>query len=209
MSDRPRRPVRLPGWRLDRAEGELDPAVQLRIAHDSARALVRRLRDGDDDLVERMVAYTDEHGLATLAELWSVAGPRSLPGTLWRLSLLRAMIRESSAGAALMFRRGVDALATADEVVAGAAEPAGPDEMLRLADDVLHGAYAGDFAVALDRAAAFCRVCSAGAAALADAADGAGDDATAAEFTARAARLDDSAREFTASARLERKGSLD
>ena len=41
-----------------------------------------------EDRWERMVAYTDEHGLDTLAELWSRAGARSLPGALWRLSLL-------------------------------------------------------------------------------------------------------------------------
>lgn len=210
MADRPRRPVRVPGHAFEAHEGGLDPAVTLRIAHDSARALVHRVRVSDDpDLVERMVAYTDEHGLETLAELWSRAGARTLPGALWRLSILRALIRTDSAGVALLFQRGSEVLATADVVVAGAESPTGPDEIRVLADAVLRGAYVGDMAVALDRAAAFCRTAAAGAADLADDADATADDTRAAELTARAARLSASARDFAACARLERAGSLD
>ena len=74
---RPHRPVRVPATAFEGIEGGLDPAVELRIAHDSARALVHRVRESDDpDLVERMVAYTDEHGLDTLAELWARASAR-------------------------------------------------------------------------------------------------------------------------------------
>jgi hypothetical protein len=210
MSDRPLRPVKRPASAFEAFEGGLDPAVSMRIAHDSARALVHRVRTSDDpDLVERMVAYTDEHGLDTLAELWSRSGARTLPGALWRLSLLRALIRGDPQGSALLFQRGSEVLATADVVVAGAESPTGPAEIRVLADQVLRGAYEGDFAIALDRAAAFCRTAAAGAADLADDADLAADDPRAAEFTTRAARLASSARDFTACARLERAGSLD
>jgi hypothetical protein len=210
MTDRPMRPVRRPSSAFDALEGGLDPAVALRIAHDSARALVHRVRSSDDpDLVERMVAFTDEHGLDTLAELWSRAGARTLPGALWRLSLLRALIRQDPAGTALLFQRGSEVLSTADVVVAGAESPTGPDEIRVLADAVLRGVYDGDVAVAFDRAAAFCRTAAAGAADLADDADTAADDARAAELTARAARLTSSGRDFTACAALERAGSLD
>ncbi|MBX9472561.1 DNA-directed RNA polymerase subunit beta [Microcella sp.] len=210
MVDQPRRPVRLPSEAFDVQPGGLDPAVTMRIAHDSARALVHRVRASDDpDLIERMVAYTDEHGLDVLAELWSQSGPRTLPGALWRLSLLRALVRGDAAGAALVFQRGSEVLSTADVVIAGAESPTGPDEILRLADQVLRGAYDGDFAVALDRAAAFCRTSAAGAADLADDADAALDDARASDFTTRAARLAATARDFTACARLERAGTLD
>ncbi|KRF33571.1 hypothetical protein [Yonghaparkia sp. Soil809] len=210
MADRHHRPVRVPSAHFEAYEGGLDPAVTLRIAHDSARALVHRVRASDDpDLIERMVAYTDEHGLDTLAELWSRAGARSLPGALWRLSLLRALIRADPAGTALLFQRGSEVLATADVVVAGAEAPTGPDQIRDLADAVLRGAYVGDFAVALERAAAFCRTAAAGAADLADDADDAVDDARAAELTTRAARLAASARDFAACARLERAGDLD
>ncbi|MFN4000665.1 DNA-directed RNA polymerase subunit beta [Microcella sp.] len=210
MNDRPMRPVRRPSSAFDAIEGGLDPAVALRIAHDSARALVHRVRSSDDpDLVERMVAFTDEHGLDTLAELWSRAGARTLPGALWRLSLLRALIRQDPAGTALLFQRGSEVLSTADVVVAGAESPTGPDEIRVLADAVLRGVYDGDVAVAFDRAAAFCRTAAAGAADLADDADAAADDSRAAELTARAARLTSSGRDFTACAALERAGSLD
>ena len=70
-------------------------------------------------------------------------------------------------------------------------------------------AYVGDFAVALVRAAAFCRTAAAVAADLADDADAVVDDARAADLTTRAARLAASARDFTACARLERAGDLD
>ena len=56
--------MRLPSAAFEVQEGGLDPAVTLRIAHDSARALVHRVRASDDpDLVERMVAFTDEQGV--------------------------------------------------------------------------------------------------------------------------------------------------
>ncbi|GAA1701950.1 hypothetical protein GCM10009792_22830 [Microcella alkalica] len=209
MADRHHRPVRVPSAHFEAYEGGPDPAVELRIAHDSARALVHRVRASDDpDLIERMVAYTDEHGLDTLAELWSRAGARSLPGALWRLSLLRALIRADPAGTALLFQRGSEVLSTADVVVAGAEAPTGPDQISDLADAVLRGAYVGDFAIALERAAAFCRTASAGAADLADDSDSV-DDARAADLTTRAARLAASGRDFSACARLERAGDLD
>lgn len=211
MSERPHRPMRVPSSHFEAYEGGIDPAVQLRIAHDSARALVHRVRAADDaDVVERMVAYTDEHGLDTLAELWAQAGSRTLPGALWRLSLLRAMIRQDARGTALIYQRGSEVLAaSAHVVVAGAEAPTGPDEILRLADEVLRGAFSGDFAVALERAAAFCRVSAAGAADLADDADAGLDDARAGAMTGRASRLADSAEDFTACAALERRGTLD
>jgi hypothetical protein len=51
-------------------------------------------------------------------------------------------------------------------VVAGVAEPPGPDELRRMVDDVLRGIAGGDFAVTLFRAAAFARVVAAGRATL-------------------------------------------
>ncbi|MER3388828.1 MAG: DNA-directed RNA polymerase subunit beta [Microcella sp.] len=209
MNDRPMRPVKRSNDAFEAFEGGLDPALELRIAHDSARALVHRVRSSDDpDLVERMVAYTDEHGLDTLAELWARASARSLPGALWRLSLLRALIRQDPDGTSLMFQRGSEILRTADVVVAGAEAPTGPAQIRDLADAVLRGAYTGDFAIALDRAAAFCRTAASGAADLADAADLVVNDDRAADFTSRASRLATSAEDFTACARLERRGAL-
>ena len=64
-------------------------------------------------------------------------------------------------------------------------------------DDILRGAFEGDFAVALERAAAFCAVASAGSADL----DGH-------EALLRATRLQQMAADLAASARLWRAGSL-
>ena len=52
--------------------------------------------------------------------------------------------------------------AEVSHAVAGVVDPPGPQEVHDLVDAVLHGVYAGDLAVALERAAAFCRVVSAG-----------------------------------------------
>lgn len=48
-----------------------------------------------------------------------------------------------------------------NHAVAGV-DPPGPDEVQRVADEILRGVFAGDFAVALERAAAFCHVVSSG-----------------------------------------------
>ena len=53
-------------------------------------------------------------------------------------------------------------------MIAGAPVPAIPDELVAVIDTILRGAFTGDFAVALDRAAAFCRVQASGATHLAD-----------------------------------------
>ena len=122
----------------------------------------------DPAVVDRLVAYTDEHGIDALAELWSRATPHSLPGALWRIYLVRVMIRQDAEGVALLFQRGTEVLRTIDPVVAGRHRPPGPHEVTDLADHILRGLFEGDFAVALDRAAAFCRVEAQGASSVAD-----------------------------------------
>lgn len=99
-------------------------------------------------------------------------------------------------------------LRTIDTVVAGATLPTGPDEITALADQILRGLFTGDFAIALDRAAAYCRVAAAGCTSVADDRD-AVDPARASELTTRALRLAIIADELTACARLYREHSLD
>ncbi|MCS0498773.1 DNA-directed RNA polymerase subunit beta [Protaetiibacter mangrovi] len=186
-----------------------DPAVTRRIAHDTARSLVSRVRDaGDPSVVDRVVGFTDEHGLETIAELWAMSGPRTLPGALWRIYLLRVMIRQDPDGVALLFQRGTEVLATIDPIVAGAPTPAGPQEVLELSDRILRGVFEGDFADALERAAAFCRVEAAGAASVADDQDAAAPERST-ELTTRAARLTTIAEDLASCARLARDDSLD
>lgn len=110
---------------------------------------------------EQFLTLADRIGLETLAELWRGSEPGSLPGSLWALYLLRAWCRDHADEVVQLWRAGRP-YAPADEVVAGVAEDADPGAMLALADAVLTGAYRGDFAVALERAAAFFRVVAAG-----------------------------------------------
>jgi hypothetical protein len=147
--------------------GGPDPAQRIEAAHATAEALVRHGRSGDEAVTARLVALTDEHGIDQIAELWADRPADTLPGTLWRLYALRAGIRQDPVELARAFDVGRHR-AQVHEAVAGVGEPPGPDEVRALADGVLAGAFAGDLAVALERAAAFCRVVSTGWAILAD-----------------------------------------
>ena len=90
-------------------------------------------------------------------------------------------------------------------VVAGVAQPPGPDEVRALADAVLTGVYAGQFDVALERASAFCRVVAAGRALRADDDP---DPASGVRATNRAASLQQTAEDLEAAARSWRAGDL-
>ena len=202
MADDFHKPTKYSGDWFDGVEAGEDPATVLRVAHDTAHALVDRARETDDpEALERLVAFTDANGIDAIAELWARSSPRSLPGALWRIYLLRLVIRQDAAGTSLLFQRGTEILRTIDAAVAGAPEPTGPEEITELADQILRGLFRGDFAIALERAAAFSRILSAGASSLADDADPVHPD-RATELTTRADRLALTAEEFTACARL-------
>ena len=209
MSDDFHKPTLFGGREFEAYAGTRDPAATMRIAHDTARALLRRVRDSDDpSVIDRVVGFTDEHGLDALAELWALSGPHTLPGALWRLYLVRVMIRQDPEGVALLFQRGTEVLTTIDPIVAGAPSPAGPQEVLDLADRILRGVFEGDFAHALERAAAFCRVEAAGATSIADDQEAASPE-RASELTTRASRLAVTADELAVCARLAHDDALD
>jgi hypothetical protein len=209
MADDFHKPTKFSGDWFDNWESGEDPAQVMRVAHDTAHTLIDRGRETNDPAtLDRLIAYTDAHGIDALAELWSRSSPRSLPGALWRIYLLRVVIRQDPAGTAFTFQRGTEILSTIDAAVAGAPMPTGPDEITDLADQILRGLFRGDFAVALDRAAAFCRILSSGWSAAADDADVADSD-RATELTTRADRYATTAEELTACARLYRSGGLD
>jgi hypothetical protein len=209
MADDFHKPTQYSGDKFDTYEGGEDPAQIMRVAHDTARLLIHRARETDDPaVIDRLVAYTDEHGIDALAELWSRSSPRSLPGALWRIYLMRLLIRQDAAGTSYLFQRGTEVLGTIDAAVAGAPMPTGPEEITDLADQILRGLFRGDFATALDRAAAFCRISAAGATSIADDVELTNAD-RASELTTRALRLSTTAEEFSASARLHRSGNLD
>ena len=159
---RPRRPALLGKAALETFGGAPDPAVLAEAAHATAGLLVESGRATEDEVARaRLVALVDEVGLDTIADLWAGRPPRSLPGALWRLYVLREWVRRDGVGAAHDFATGRTAAPVA-HVVAGSAEPATPEALKALLDAVLHGVFAGDLAVALERAGAFCRVVVAG-----------------------------------------------
>lgn len=209
MADDFHKPTQYSGDKFDTYEGGEDPAQIMRVAHDTAHALLNRARETDDPaVIDRLVAYTDANGLDALAELWARSSPRSLPGALWRIYLMRLVIRQDPTGTSYLFQRGTDVLATIDALVAGAPMPTGPEEITELADQILRGLFRGDFGVALDRAASFSRILAAGCTSLADDAEPT-DPTRATELTTRAARFAQTADEFAACARLYRAGSLE
>lgn len=199
----------MPAEHFDFVKGGEDPAVLVRSAHETAQALVSRVRaHPDPEVVDRLIVFAEREGIDAVAELWSRAAPLTLPGALWRLYLLREMVRRDAEQVSLAFGRGVARLRGIDPVVAGAPDPAGPEELLALADEILRGVFEGDLALALDRAAAFCRVAADGSLDLADDADST-EPQRSGVLTRRASRLTLLADELSASARLERDGALD
>jgi len=209
MTDEFHKPTQYSGDKFDTFVGGEDPAQISRVAHDTALALLSRVRDNPESaIVERLVAFTDQHGIDAVAELWSRANPRSLPGALWRIYLVRALVRQDPTGTSFLYQRGVEVATSIDPVVAGATAPTGPEEITTLADQILRGLFQGDFAVALDRAAAFCRIMALGCSSVADDSDSTSPE-RASELTTRALRFSTTANEFVSCARLWRTDSLD
>ena len=173
------------------------------VAHATAAVLVGAGRAAEDPAVTtKLVALVDELGLSTLAELWADRPPRSLPGALWRLYALHEVQRNPEEASA-DYSAGVR-FTDVNHAVAGVAEPRAP-EMKTLADAILRGVFEGDLAVALERAAAFCRVVSSGRADRAHGTD-AHDAGAAAAQTRRASLL--STEDLDACARLWRADEL-
>ncbi|WP_349829640.1 hypothetical protein [Brevibacterium litoralis] len=170
---------------IDRSDPESDPAAQAELAHATAALLVPpvdRPRAGttrsgppgagesggqgasaaggegqDPVVVARFVSLAEDLGIEVIARMWAGTPAVSLPGSLWRLYALREWIRRSPTQAARWYRDGMHDSSVA-EVVAGVETPPGPDEVARAADRILAGAFTGDYATALARAAAFVTV---------------------------------------------------
>lgn len=174
----------------------VDPVADLHAAHETAAVLVgvgRRHRD--PEVTARLIGVVDEVGITTLADLWATRPARSLPGVLFRLYVLREWVQSDPDGAARQYAAGTH-FSEPNHAVAGA-DPTGPEEVRRVIDAILRGMFEGDLAIALERAAAFARVVSAGRDYL-----GTVD----AQLSGRLMELAD---DLAASARLWRSGDLE
>ncbi|HWC22259.1 MAG TPA: hypothetical protein VG502_08185 [Flexivirga sp.] len=204
----PRRPKMFGPGELDaQASRGVDPAEVSEIAHETAAVLVGTGRAADDpELTRRLVSLVDELGMATVAELWAGRPAVSLPGALWRLYAIHESVRRDAAGAAADYDTG-RLRADVQHVIAGVAEPPSPEALRGLVDAILTGVFEGDLAVALERAAAFCRIISVGRAYRADTHDGY-DEPSAGAATRSAAALLDTAQDLERAAGAWRAGNL-
>jgi hypothetical protein len=192
----------------EQIEGDIDPADRGIIAHETAAAIVSQARESHDpELVARLITLVDEEGIDTVAMMWAKAGAHTLPGALWRLYMLREWVKHDAEAVARSYHHGVHA-AHVRHAIAGVEDPPGPEEVRRLADSVLSGVFAGDLAVALDRAGAFCRVVATGSAFEAES-DYGHADKRAHRTTMRAAQLLRTGEDLERCASMWRDGRLD
>lgn len=192
MAEHPR-PARYASEWFDQFVGDVDPALRTQLAHDTAHALLTRVREAPrnreaEAVLKRIQALAKVDGIDSVAELWAQTRPHTLPGALWRVHLVHTMVVQRADETARLFTTGAQVLHTSAPVVAGAAVPTGPDQIREVSDAILRGVFTGDFALALERSAAFCRVVAAGALAVADETDALNDDRAHA-LTRKASRL--------------------
>lgn len=203
------KPVYFGAGELDQWFAAPDPAVSNRIAHETSHVLLERCRSAQDEaLLKRLLHYTDEHGLETVAELWARSHPATLAGILWRVFLLRVFIMQHPVEVSDRFARGAATLNTVDPVVAGVGAPTGPDEVRTTSDKILRGVFSGDFAAALDRASSFCEITAHGCVQRADALDSV-DSGAATVLTSQAGRLRDLGEAFHLGSALWTDNALD
>lgn len=202
------RPILQPSERFDWLRSNDDPAEVNRLAQETAWALLDRVRkQPDPELVRKVISVADGEGIEDIAELWAGSHARSLAGVLWRLYLIRRFVTGNPAGSAELFSIGMTQADTIDPVIVGVRDPVSPETVSELCDKILRGAFTGDFAAALERAASTCQIFATGAASLADDRDQ-HDDEHAYELTRRALRFDEMSRDLQAGARYWREGTI-
>lgn len=156
---------------FDEFEGGADPALVSEAADRAAVLFVRGARDShDDEVAERLLHLAETEGIETIAEVWAGSPVDSLAGSVWRLYLLRTWVHADPLRVAREYDAG-RARAEVAEVVAGVADPPGPDELRAMVDEVLRGIATRDYADVLLRASAFARVVATGRALLAEPSD--------------------------------------
>lgn len=200
----------VPPESIDSSAVAPDALEAVEMAHRTAAVLVGRGRESQDPQVRaRLLDLPQTVGLSTLAEVWADRPARTLPGALWRLYALHEWVHRSPRAVAEAFTAGASR-AEVYRVISGVVEPPGPVELHELTNEILTGVYDGDLAVALERAAAFCHVTATGLAVLhedqvEDQREGQGQGEAGLR---RAARLQDTATDLQACARLWLQGDL-
>lgn len=165
MSEYFHRPVWRGGSFFEQYFGAQDPQEMFAFAHESAEALLARVRDQKQhDIVEALVSYMDIHGVDDIASLWGQADSISLPGLLWRMYLVRGAICENPDESRLWFERGLSVCDTSAPVIVGIDQPVSAERIVRFANEMLRGVFAGDIADAVYRASSFCHISSLGCA---------------------------------------------
>lgn len=198
------KPALVPPELLEATASGPDPMELVEAAHRTAAVVVGRGRASDDPALKaRLVGLVDQVGLSTVAEMWADRPARSLPGALWRLYLLHEWVERQGVEVGRAFMAGSQH-AEVYRVIAGVAEPPQPEDLQTLTGQILAGVFDGDLATALDRAAAFCHVTAVG---LAGPGDPPGEEPEV-DQVRRAARLQSTAEDLQACARLWRAGEL-
>lgn len=198
------KPIPLPPESIDANTPAPDQLEAAEMAHRSAAVLVDRGRASDDpELLQRLRDLPRTVGLQTLAEVWSARPARTLPGALWRLYVLDEWVQRSPEVVAEAFTAGASR-AEVYRVISGVVEPPRPEDLRELTHQILSGVYEGDLDVALERAAAFCHVTATGLAVLHED-DG---ESSRSEQLRRAARLQETATDLQACAKLWLRGDL-
>ncbi|WP_241435799.1 hypothetical protein [Bifidobacterium bombi] len=154
-SSRPSRPSQLDPSLTEHIAGGLDPEEINEMSHASAAAMLDRVHHSVDPVVvKRVITLVDTEGVDVVAELWSHSEPDTLPGILWRLYLLRTWMRTNGDEISYLWRVG-EPEPTSSSAIVGVDNAPDTADIARTADSILAGAFTGDFAVALERAAAF------------------------------------------------------
>lgn len=144
------RPARLDPEAAEQIEGGADTAVASELAHRAAQALIGGFpgADTEDDPITRsgVVAAVATNGVDDIAELWADSPATTLPGTLWRLFLVREWIRRDPELVARRYATVVDlteaddaATARLEAVLGEARAVPAPTELRERLDVVLAG----------------------------------------------------------------------
>lgn len=164
------RPARLDPEAAESLQGSEDTAVSSELAHRSAQALVGGFPEDPGLTREGVVRAVASQGLDDVAELWADSPATTLPGTLWRLLLVREWLRRDPDLVARRYATIIDlsddaeATTRLETALAEAQRVPSPEELRAALDTVLAGQARGPVALAplLATTAGFLRALAAG-----------------------------------------------